>query len=144
MCSLYNNSTSYHTLKKMICTLIDSDNHGYDTDVCLHYTLNDMLQITPVYIFPFCSQASYPLKVLRFLWTLLSFLECWNAELYSTGKVWMDFRLSSPGPRTFQGNTQTPCDNSIHNSHILLSVENITLTMLKSVLKSFHCWKCLH
>ena len=37
--------------------LIDSDNHGYGTDVCLHYTLNDiMLQHTQVYIFTFVVQ----------------------------------------------------------------------------------------
>ena len=35
----------------------DSDNHGYGTDVCLHYTLNDiMVQITQVYIFAFVIQ----------------------------------------------------------------------------------------
>ena len=31
--------------------LIDSVNHGYGTDACLHYTLNDiMLQMTQVYM----------------------------------------------------------------------------------------------
>ena len=37
--------------------LIGSVNHGYGTDECLHYTLNDvMLQMTPVYIFTFVVQ----------------------------------------------------------------------------------------
>ena len=27
----------------------------------------------------------------------------------------MDSELSSPGPRTFQGNTQTPCDSNTYD-----------------------------
>ena len=37
--------------------LIGSVNHGYGTDACLHYTLNDiMLQMTQVFIFTFVVQ----------------------------------------------------------------------------------------
>ena len=32
-----------------------------------------------------------------------------------TFKVLMDSELSSPGPRTFQGNTRTPCDSNTYD-----------------------------
>ena len=58
--------------------LISSVNPGHGTDACLHYTLNDiMLQMTQGVHFYFCSsvEASSPLKVLSFLWTLMNFNE---------------------------------------------------------------------
>ena len=47
--------------------LIGSVNHGYGTDECLHYTLNDiMLQMTQVFIFTFVVQ-----------WRLVLLWKCW-------------------------------------------------------------------
>ena len=47
--------------------LIDSVNHGYGTDACLHYTLNDiMLQMTQVYMSWYLLATSPPGPTLHF------------------------------------------------------------------------------
>ena len=63
--------------------LIDSVNHGYGTDACIHYTWNDVvLQMTQVYIFCSSVEASSPLKVLSFIELyedLLNFMKFYDA-----------------------------------------------------------------
>ena len=57
----------WHVTSTSEMALIGSVNHGYGTDTCLHYTLNDIMpQMTQVFIFTFVVQ-----------WRLVLLWKCW-------------------------------------------------------------------
>ena len=62
--------------------LIGSINHGYDTDVCCHYTLNDIMPTNDSGVH-FCFfnsvEVSSPLKVVSFIELVLRSIELYEA-----------------------------------------------------------------